>query len=739
MMRGLAWLGLALALSCNRQRSEPDAAPMQGSGSSSAAPSLAPSPSGSEATLARIRGAEVSRRSDRLLDEDFMSREVRVRRAATRAAARIGGARSVTLLTQALVDEDHGVVTWAAYGLGFDCTGHERETVRRLVARSASLPPTADRATAAPPHDADPHAAIAGALARCGTREAEHTLRTWLRASPRAAELGALGLARLASRRHHLDDASLVALLDAADQAGKAPRQALSAFTHLEGLGTSVQARLTAVATAALQNELTRSFAIRALGQGGEAAAEALSKVLGDATLPPADRAEAARQLARLGDVGQAALSGALPALVPAALDTAHLIGPSWAPLAATLQTLERPAAPARGSLEHLAETPLPAGDATALRRRTLWLRCAAAAILAGAATRSQRLMACDPDPKGRQGALAGLRVLDRGSVRGARHRVWLDLVSRDDPVVAQAALALMARHPEIPGPQEVLAGALAREHPGVVAAAAKILAAFPDRAAPGEPEERRTLESGPAALATVLPPAPAIVAAMEAAMGRKRPAHALEPMLSLVEAAGALGLLNLKPRLEAACKSDEPALRARAELSLRRLGDRGRTCPAPPRDQAIAPLPPAAVGGFELTLTTDAGRLQIALDATEAPFAVARVVDLARAGFYAKTVIHRAVPGFVVQLGDPNGDGYGGADAPPLPCESGPDPFGPLSVGMAISGRDTGSSQLFVTLGDYPHLTGDYTRIGTASGAWDQLVEGDVIERVEVRPVSAP
>jgi len=57
----------------------------------------------------------------------------------------------------------------------------------------------------------------------------------------------------------------------------------------------------------------------------------------------------------------------------------------------------------------------------------------------------------------------------------------------------------------------------------------------------------------------------------------------------------------------------------------------------------------------------------------------------------------------------------------------------------MALSGRDTGSSQLFVTLGSYPHLEGDYTRIGAATGDWNHVVAGDVIQRVEVRPLGGP
>ena len=129
----------------------------------------------------------------------------------------------------------------------------------------------------------------------------------------------------------------------------------------------------------------------------------------------------------------------------------------------------------------------------------------------------------------------------------------------------------------------------------------------------------------------------------------------------------------------------------------------------------------------------TDAGPVRLRLESGLAPVAVARVLQLARSGFYAGTVIHRVAPGFVVQFGDPGGDGFGGAGQSFLRCETSPVSFSSLRVGMALAGRDTGSSQLFLTLGNFPHLDGDYPLIGTAEPGWERLAEGDVIRRVEV------
>jgi len=108
-------------------------------------------------------------------------------------------------------------------------------------------------------------------------------------------------------------------------------------------------------------------------------------------------------------------------------------------------------------------------------------------------------------------------------------------------------------------------------------------------------------------------------------------------------------------------------------------------------------------------------------------PMDAARFVALARAGFYKGIIVHRVVPGFVVQLGDPGGDGYGGSGEL-LRCETSPVPFARLDVGVALAGRDTGSSQIFVALARVPHLDGEYARVGRAEGDWDAVAEGDAI-----------
>ena len=187
--------------------------------------------------------------------------------------------------------------------------------------------------------------------------------------------------------------------------------------------------------------------------------------------------------------------------------------------------------------------------------------------------------------------------------------------------------------------------------------------------------------------------------------------------------------------------------MRDRAKKALRELDAtparrRERPRPVPPDAGACGRPPDAGAPAPELdrpltrdvrvTFSTDAGELAIVFEPALVPIAATRFVALAKAGFYDDVVVHRVVPGFVAQFGDPAGDGFGGAGKL-LRCETSPVPFGPLDVGVALAGRDTGSSQLFVTLARFPHLDGEYARVGRAEGDWWSLAEGDAIRSVKV------
>ncbi len=140
------------------------------------------------------------------------------------------------------------------------------------------------------------------------------------------------------------------------------------------------------------------------------------------------------------------------------------------------------------------------------------------------------------------------------------------------------------------------------------------------------------------------------------------------------------------------------------------------------------------------LRFSFDGGRtLTLRLDPTLAPINVANLVTLVRKGFYNGRRIGRVVPDFVVQLGSPY-DTLDGGPGHSVRCENSPTWYGPGSVGMALSGKDTGGSQFFITTQAHPILDGKYTWMGTvedperALPLLDALALETCILKVEVR-----
>ena len=118
-----------------------------------------------------------------------------------------------------------------------------------------------------------------------------------------------------------------------------------------------------------------------------------------------------------------------------------------------------------------------------------------------------------------------------------------------------------------------------------------------------------------------------------------------------------------------------------------------------------------------------------------DAPLTVHSFVTLARKGYFDGLAVHRVVPGFVVQDGDPRGDGEGGPGYT-IRDEINQRPYLRGTVGMALDWADTGGSQYFVTHGPQPHLDGRYTVFGQVIAGMevvDRLAAGDVVRRVRV------
>jgi cyclophilin family peptidyl-prolyl cis-trans isomerase/HEAT repeat protein len=139
--------------------------------------------------------------------------------------------------------------------------------------------------------------------------------------------------------------------------------------------------------------------------------------------------------------------------------------------------------------------------------------------------------------------------------------------------------------------------------------------------------------------------------------------------------------------------------------------------------------------------VATDKGAFTIELLAEDAPLNVDNFVQLARRNFFNGMTFHRVVPNFVIQGGDPRGDGNGGPGYQ-IRCEINEVPYERGAVGMALSGKDTGGSQWFVTHSPQPHLDGGYTvfgRVLAGMNVVDQIARGDHIRSISITETARP
>ena len=124
----------------------------------------------------------------------------------------------------------------------------------------------------------------------------------------------------------------------------------------------------------------------------------------------------------------------------------------------------------------------------------------------------------------------------------------------------------------------------------------------------------------------------------------------------------------------------------------------------------------------------------------------VENLITLARRGYFDRLAFHRVVANFVIQGGDPRGDGEGGPGYQ-IRCEVNTRPYLRGTLGMALSGKDTGGSQFFITHSSQPHLDGGYTVFGQVRKGIevvDQITRGDRISEIVIversaRPESSP
>jgi len=215
---------------------------------------------------------------------------------------------------------------------------------------------------------------------------------------------------------------------------------------------------------------------------------------------------------------------------------------------------------------------------------------------------------------------------------------------------------------------------------------------------------------------------------------------------LGIIDALAKQKNRNANLAIQPALASSDHLIRRKAVASLKatgagdfssRIGTAQTRNTTPDYERAISRIGKTV----RATVLTTKGPFTIELLPEEAPLNVDNFVQLAKRGYFNGIMFHRVVPNFVIQGGDPRGDGNGGPGYS-IRCEINEVPYDRGTVGMALSGKDTGGSQWFVTHAPQPHLDGGYTVFGKVISGMevvDNIVRGDVIRSIAVKEAVKP
>lgn len=611
----------------------------------------------------------------------------RVRTRAALTLANLRDVRGLPLLAPLLADADSGVAAAAAFALG---------QIGDTAAVGLLEPLLAERARRARPSVA---AEAAYALGKLPSAAARALLRDLLRAPVGDAQREPVGSALLALWRHpRLADPDPLARWAGSPDPELRWRATYALVRRPDPAAAPLLLRLTddadprvralafrgLVAPLVDSARLARPGVVSALAAGAAdadyGARISAIRSLGTFAEPAATRALAER------------LASAHPHDVLAAAEALGRIGP--------------PAAPAAGALLALAES---AERPPALREAAL---AALAAIAPSAARAASRPLAAD----------AGWRLRAasaRALAPAGPHDPTLQRLRADaDPRVAAAALAatIDAAGDSLVPLRPLLLQALSSPDVGVRAAAIAALGRLLD----------------PAALPLLLD-----------AYARAAADAEQDAALAAIDALAALREVGGEPQRAFFARFARPAdpllrLRARARFGAAADSAWGAPLPletrrAPAEYAALARRYLSGAAPPRIAVATAGDTLVLRLHAADAPLTVDNLLRLAGTGYFDGQQWPRVVPNFVVQGGDPRGDTRGGPGYA-IRDEINRHRYGAGTLGMALSGPDTGGSQFFVTHAPQPHLDGGYTVFGELERghrAIERILPGDLISRI--------
>jgi cyclophilin family peptidyl-prolyl cis-trans isomerase/HEAT repeat protein len=613
----------------------------------------------------------------------------RIRRRAALAVGRVGLVEGVEPLVPLLADPDVEVRQMAAFALGLIA----HPSARAALIKSLDDPEPIVQGRAAEAlgsignrADAD---AVSGIVRRQIAAGAFNGIdpddMTYPLAAPvEAARLGIYALVRLGSY-----DALAAAVLDGSGQ----PVSRWWPVSY--ALGRINDPRATPILLALLNTPGRYTAAFAARGLAGLKAIQAAGVVRQIAEARKAHPAVVIQAVRALGGLAEPA---AIATLVKVVADRSadQVLRLEAATSIGALATADH----AELLIEMLAD-PLPGIRGTALRALARVDPDIFIATLAG----------MEPD---RDWSVRAAEAAALGTLPGERSlpRLTMLLEDRDQRVVPRALEALAASRPQ--GFEKILVEKLRADDFAVRAAAATALGELKSAAA-----------------------IPALLEAYKIALGDL--AYAARD--ALLTAINAIEPATGRQMLQQALMDKDWALRMRAAALLRQSG-------AADVDAAIRPAPPGMAADDSRIpalvnpkysphafIETDKGTIEIELAVLDAPLTVDNFVTLARKGYFNGLAIHRVVPDFVVQDGDPRGDGEGGPGYT-IRDELNQRPYLRGTVGMALAGKDTGGSQFFITHSPQPHLDARYTVFGHVVNGMevvDRIAPSDIVRSVRI------
>jgi cyclophilin family peptidyl-prolyl cis-trans isomerase/HEAT repeat protein len=619
--------------------------------------------------------------------------DARVRRRAALAIGRVGLPAGVAPLVARLQDPDAEVRAMVAFALGLigdagavdplvAALGDPNPLVKGRAAHALGLVgPEKAAGAAAPIGQMVKQLVDAGALATppaddaaSGSAEAEAVRR---------------GLIALTSLRSY--DGLATAVLDAQGRPRSAWWPIAAALSRVAD-DRAVPALTELVSSA---SPYAAGYAVRGLGERKAVAAAAVLLPL----LEPARQVHPQVRVSSVRAAGQLRDARAVAPLL-------ELLRQKDVPLGLELEILG-----ALGQLEAQEAEPELIDRLTA---RSPFVRAAALRALArvDAMSFTTVLSGLDPDPDWRvRAALAeALTSLGGENASPMLERLLADKDARVLPAALRAWTAL-----KLPGLDAHLARALASDDVGVRAAAASIA---------GDQKVASLRDT------------------LLAAWQRSRSDNADDARWAALTAIAAIDPAAARAPMEETLADRDWAMRLRAATWLvaqDRASDAfSRIRPAPVTVEAsLYEAPHLVTPSFspQVYIDTARGTVQVELAVLDAPLTVENFVTLARKGYFDGLPIHRVVPAFVVQDGDPRGDGSGGPGYS-IRDELNDRPYLRGTLGMALAGKDTGGSQWFITHAPQPHLEGRYTVFGQVVKGMevvDQLEVGDTITRMRV------